>query len=200
MKYIPITREIFDLLTKGARLVSKPLFLSGEPDPISGEYGREVTYDYFLHPTTNVPFAALRSISKYIYNGLSTDPFQGQVEGEEFKLDLDPWILKRVGDLDDTFVSNSYTMFGTNLSREYKTIPTYGDGIYELSLPQIEFTKKVWIKLSKFYDWSDWEVGLAYKNMINCFNGTYHNMNLKQHYLNIVGAKLYELNDNEKGS
>jgi hypothetical protein len=195
MKYIPITQEIFNLLTKDARLVSKPLV--EKFDSIKGEEGKENTYDFFLHPTTNVPFAALRSISKYIYNGLSTDPFQ---EGEEFELDLSPWILKRIEDLDDTFMLNSYTMFGINLSDGYKTLPTYGNGIYELSLPQIGFTKKIWVKLEKYYDWSDWDVGLAYKNMINCFNGTYYNMNLKQHYLNIIGAKLYELNNNEKGS
>ena len=196
MKYVPITQEIFRELV-GSRELTCKYFSQNLGIP-----GREKTetYDYFLHPYTKVPFAVLGSLSKYIYPVLSQDPLLDLIGTEgKIEYDLSFWILERMGDLDNTFVLNSYMCFGTSSPKDYEFIPKYGNGIYELTLPLIGFTKKIWIRLEKYYDWSQWEVGIAYKNMLDCFPGTYYNMNLKQHYLNIVGAKLYELN-NEKGS
>lgn len=195
MKYIPITQEVFRELVGAKQLTCK--YISQD----LGTPGCEKTqsYDYFLHPYTKVPFAILGCLSKYIYPVTNQDPLLDLIGTEEkIESDLNFWILDRMGDLDNTFVLNSYMCFGVSSPKDYEFIPQYGSGIYELTLPLIGFTKKIWVKLEKFYDWSQWEVGIAYKNMLDCFPGTYYNMNLKQHYLNLVGAKLYELN-NEKG-
>ena len=196
MKYIPITQEVFRKLVGGKKLMCKSI-----PVKNPGLIGksREDSFDYFLHPFSKVPFLAIGALGKYIYPVSSKDPLSDLIGStEEIELDFSYWILERFGDLDNTFMLNSYHCFGVGSSREYETIPKYGDGIYELSLPLVGFTKKIWIKLNKYYDWSKWEVGVAYKNMFDCFSGTYYNMNLKQHYLNLVDTKLYELNS-EKG-
>ena len=194
MKYIPITQEIF------RELVGAKELTCGHLSQDLGMVGVEKTksYDYFLHPYTKVPFAILGSLLSYIFPASDKDPLVDIIgTKEEIEPDPSSWILDRMGDLDNTFILNSYRCFGISSPLEYDIIPKYGDGIYELTLPHIGFTKKMWVKFEKYYDWSKWEAEIAYKNMFDCFSGTYYNMNLKQHYLNLVGAKLYELNNEE---
>ncbi len=196
MKYVPITQEIFKKLVGSRNLVCEYI-----PHDL-GMVGidKSESYDYFLHPYTKIPFVVLGCLSKYIFPKGCSDPLTDLIKtGEKIESDLSYWILERVGDLDNTFMKNSYCCFGVRSPKDYETLPKYNSGIYELTLPIADaFTKTIWVNLEKYYDWSQWEVGIAYKNMFDCFPGTYYNMNLKQHYLNIVGAKLYELNS-EKG-
>ena len=198
MKIIPITKEIFENFINKDKLVHSD-FIFELPD----EYQ---SFVYFM-TESGIPFSIIRCFKRYIYDGTKEDPL---INVSEIEICLDPWTLTKIGELDKTFFDNSFSMMCTGYGEEsYSSIikdagkpKPIEEGIYELSLPIIGFSKKIWIKFIKFYDWTSWDLTIAYENMIDEIQGFYYSRLIKRDYLNIVGGKIYvdEKDNNEKGS
>ena len=187
MKIIPITKEIFENLINKNELAHSD-FIFNLPD----EYQ---SFAYFI-TENGIPFSVLKCFKEYIYDKTKIDPLIGINEIEVY---VDPWSFTKIGELDKTFFDNSFNMMCTGYGEEsYSSIidnagkpkPTE-EGIYELSLPIIKFTKKIWVKFVKFYDWASWDLTIAYENMIDESRGFYYSRLMKRDYLNIVGGKIY---------
>lgn len=198
MKIIPITKEIFgNLINKDKLVCSK--FIFELPDKYQ-------SFEYYI-TENGTPFSIIHCLKKYIYDETQIDPLKG---AESVEVCLDPWTLTKIGELDKTFFNNSFSMmctgyeegsYSSSMENADKPKPAE-EGIYELSLPIIGFSKKIWIKFIKFYEWTSWDLTIAYENMIDNSQGFYYSRSMKRDYLNITGGKIYvDKKDNiEKGS
>lgn len=198
MKIIPITKEIFENLVNKDKLVHSD-FIFELPDKYQ-------SFAYFI-TESGIPFSTIRCLKRYIYDRIKGDPLK---DVSEIEICLDLWTLTKIGELDKTFFDNSFNMMCTGYGEEsYSSIIEDAnnprpaeEGIYELSLPIIKFTKKIWIKFTKFYGWDSWNLTIAYENMIDESQGFYYGRLMKRDYLNIIGGKIYvdEKDNSEKGS
>lgn len=198
MKIIPITKEIFENLINKDKLVHSD-FIFEFPDKYQ-------SFAYFI-TEDGIPFSVLKCFKEYIYDKTKVDPLK---EAHEIEVCVDPWSFIKIEELDKTFFDNSFSMMCTGYGEEsYSSIiddagkpKPAEEGIYELSLPIIKFTKKIWVRFIKFYDWASWDLTIAYENMIDESQGFYYSRLMKRDYLNIVGEKIYvdEKDNSKKGS
>lgn len=171
-------------------------------------------FKYFLYRVDNrfelviIEF----SLNRYLYKKGSSDPFKGV---QVVRILSDLWKLTRESDIDDTFLWNSYNLFEEAIYPGKSNADIYGDlktsapaltekdiseleGIYQLSIPEIGFSKKLWIRIKKMYDWSDYRVFISYENILDAYEGVQNLVRLKSDYLNtirpIIKALLFKKN------